>query len=213
MKDHNLMGKYVAIHGSDIWHEYEKRTDTENEIGRRQIPFSADTIKEAIMAIYSPDVVENLFTKKQLPTERQSFAYAKKSPSGYYVVVEAVGGRRNPNVVPVMLLQFNEDKWNNMMTPGKTLGEILYENDPERKAALDVAFNKKNRVTVAHPRGRRFPAVYPYHVGEKGRCGHLCHHALGESSSPHRNDGFRLLPKGGRYSQCPLAHEMAHRKI
>lgn len=145
----NIEKKYVALNGSDIWHEYERRTDAKNEIGRRQIPLTAETIKEAIMAIYSPDMVESLFASSQNPTQRQSFAYAKKSPKGYYIVVEAVGGKRNPNVVPVMLLQFNEAKWNEMVSAGKTLGELLYENDTEKRAALDIEFNKKNRVTVA----------------------------------------------------------------
>ena len=145
----NIEKKYVALNGSDIWHEYERRTDAKNEIGRRQIPLTAETIKEAIMAIYSPDMVESLFASSQNPTQRQSFAYAKKSPKGYYIVVEAVGGKRNPNVVPVMLLQFNEAKWNEIVSAGKTLGELLYENDTEKRAALDIEFNKKNRVTVA----------------------------------------------------------------
>lgn len=34
-------------------------------------------------------------------------------------------------------------------TQGKTLGEMLYENDPEKLSALDVACIKKNRVIAA----------------------------------------------------------------
>ena len=48
-----------------------------------------------------------------------------------------------------MILKFSESKWNNMIQEGKTLGEILFENDANKKKALDVEFNKKNRVTVA----------------------------------------------------------------
>ena len=145
----NLIGKYVAINGSDIWHEFERHTDVENETGRRQIPLTAETIKEAVMAIYKPDVVESLFSTSQNPTQRQSFAYAKKSPNGYYIVVEAVGGKTNPNVVPVEILQFSEAKWDEMISKGKTLGELLFENDTKKRNSLDVAFNKKNRVIVA----------------------------------------------------------------
>ncbi len=106
------------------------------------------TRNTVLSLVYSPDMVEILFSTSP-PTQRKSFAYAKKSPNGYYIVVEAVGGRRNPNVVPVMLLKFSEAKWNDMMDAGKTLGEVLYENDTELRDALDVEFNKKNRVTVA----------------------------------------------------------------
>ncbi len=145
----DLTGKFVALNGSDLWHEFERRTDVENEVGRRQIPLTAETIKEAVMAIYEPDVVESLFSTSQNPTQRQSFAYAKKSPNGYYIVVEAVGGKTNPNVVPVEILQFNEAKWDEMIAKGKTLGELLFENDAKKRNSLDVEFNKKNRVIVA----------------------------------------------------------------
>ena len=73
----------------------------------------------------------------------------KKTPAGHYVVVEAVGGKRNKNIVPVMILEFSEAKWNKMQSKGLTLGEVLYENDEPLRESLDIEFNKKNRVTVA----------------------------------------------------------------
>ena len=145
----SLDGKHIAINGDDMWHEYQRHKDEIVETGRRQHPITMETMKEAVMAIYEPDMVESIFTTTQNPTQRQSFAYAKKSPKGYYIVVEAVGGKRNPNVIPVMLLNFSEEKWNDMMSLGKTLGEMLYENDTELRESLDVEFNKKNRVTAA----------------------------------------------------------------
>jgi hypothetical protein len=48
-----------------------------------------------------------------------------------------------------MILRFNEEKWNEMISSGLTLGEILYENDEEFKSRLDVELNKNNRVTAA----------------------------------------------------------------
>ena len=93
--------------------------------------------------------LESLFTTTQNPTQRQSFVYAKKSPNGYYIVVEAIGGKNNPNVIPVMLLQFTEEKWNDMISSGMTLGELLFKNDTEKRNSLDVELNKKNRVIVA----------------------------------------------------------------
>lgn len=128
------------------------------------------------MAIYSPDMVESLFSTSQNPTQRQSFAYAKRSPKGYYIVVEAVGGKTNPNVVPVEILQFNEAKWNEMITKGTTLGELLFENDTKKRNSLDLEFNKKNRVFVAQfaskeaiantPHSPRFGDIIP-HPDEK----------------------------------------------
>ena len=35
-----------------------------------------------------------------------------------------------------------------MISSGVSLGEILYENDPKFKSALNIEFNKKNRVTA-----------------------------------------------------------------
>lgn len=145
----NVGEKYIALNGDEIWHEFQRHSNEKQEIGRRQIPLTPEAIKEAVMAIYNPELVESLFTTVQNPTQRQSFAYAKKSPNGYYIVVEAVGGKTNPNVVPVMILQFSESKWNQMISEDKTLGELLFENDTKKRNALNVAFNKKNRVIVA----------------------------------------------------------------
>ena len=50
---------------------------------------------------------------------------------------------------PVMILQFSKAKWNKMMSQGKTLGEILFENDTKKLNALDIEQNKKSRVTAA----------------------------------------------------------------
>lgn len=145
----DISKKRIALHGDHLWHEYRRHIKTTDEQARHQIPFSLEQFKEAIEAIYSPDLVECVFNTPDNPIEQRSFAYAKKSSNGYYVVVEVIGGKRNPNIVPVMILQFDETKWNNMMTEGKTLGELFYENDTEMAQCLDIAFNKKNRVTAA----------------------------------------------------------------
>ena len=80
---------------------------------------------------------------------KTEFCICKKTPTGYYVVVEAVGVRHNPNVTLAMILRFSEAKWNDMISFGATLGEMLYENDTELRASLNIDFNKKNRVTAA----------------------------------------------------------------
>lgn len=145
----DISNKVVAVNGDNLWHEYDRHSNIKIEQGRQQIAFTPQEMKEAIEAIYSPDVVESVFSDKNNPTQRQSFAYAKKSAQGHYIVVEAVGGKQNPNIVPAMILQFSEDKWNKMMSEGKTLGELFYENDAKLRGFLDIEFNKKNRVTAA----------------------------------------------------------------
>ncbi len=158
----NLSDKYVAISGYDIWHEYQRHSNVEVETSRGQIPLTNDSIKEAVEAIYYPDMIESLFSTNGNPKQRKSFAYAKKSPHGYYIVVEAVGGRRNPNVVPVMILNFSETKWNEMMSNDYTLGELLYENDESLKNSLNIEFNKKNRVIVAQFASKKAIANTPH---------------------------------------------------
>jgi len=144
-KAENAVKKAVL---NKVWHEYQRHTDEAVEIGRNQVPFTVETMTDAIMAIYEPDVVESLFAINRAPNQRQSFVYAKKASNGHYVVVEAVGGKRNPNVTPVMILYFSAKKWDDVISSGVSLGEILYENDPKFKSALDIEFNKKNRVTA-----------------------------------------------------------------
>ena len=145
----DISNKTIAIHGDSTWHEYIRHNNQKIETGRKQVAMTAKTIKEAIAAIYDPDLVECVFADANNPTQQQSFAYAKKTSAGYYTVVETVGGKRNPNIVPVMILHITESKWNEWVGGGRTLGEMFYENDSELYAALDVDFNKRNRVIAA----------------------------------------------------------------
>ena len=75
----DISNKQIALNGDDLWHEYRRHSDAENEIGRRQIALTPDKMQQAIMAIYDPDIVETIYTTKENPVQRQSFAYAKKS--------------------------------------------------------------------------------------------------------------------------------------
>ena len=158
----DISGKYIAVNGDNIWHEYQSHSNLEKEKSIGQIPLTPKIMKDAIAAIYDPDMVESIFADTSNPTQRQSFAYAKKSPDGHYIVVEAVGGKNNPNIVPVMVLQFSETKWNAMMSSGKTLGELFFENDSKKKNALDIAFNKNNRVIVAQFASKEAIASTPH---------------------------------------------------
>lgn len=145
----DISRRSIALSTSDIWHEFKRHTSVGKETSRGQIAFTKRQFQNAVKCIISPDMVETIFADANNPTQRQSFAYAKKTSRGNYVVVEAVGGKKNPNIYPVMILQFSKSKWNKMMSQGKTLGEILFENDPPKLSALDIQQNKKSRVTAA----------------------------------------------------------------
>ncbi|MBO7171147.1 MAG: hypothetical protein J6W28_08240 [Clostridia bacterium] len=140
--------KNVAIEGGKLWHEYRNHNDADKERGKHQLTMTTADMEEAVMAIYSPDVVESISQQKKIRLKRKALRM-QKNPDGHYVVVEVVGGSRNPNVIPAMILKFDEQKWNKAIESGLTLGEILYENDAEYRAKLDIEFNKKNRVTAA----------------------------------------------------------------
>ena len=145
----DISQRSIALNSSDIWHEYKRHTQVTQEVSRDQIAFTKRQFQNAVKCIISPDMVETIFTNTNNPTQRQSFAYAKKTARGHYVVVEAVGGKRSPYICPVMILQFSKAKWDKMMSQGKTLGEVLYENDSKLLQALDVQQNKKSRVSAA----------------------------------------------------------------
>ena len=70
--------KNVAIEGGKLWHEYRNHNDADKERGKHQLPTTTAEMEEAVIAIYSPDVVESIFTTKENPAQAQSFAYAKK---------------------------------------------------------------------------------------------------------------------------------------
>lgn len=145
----DISGKYIAIEGGLVYHEYKNRSDDQVETSRDQILMEADDFKKALSAIYHPDYIESIFTDTNNPGQRQSFAYAKKD-NGYYIVVEVVGGKHNPNIVPTEILHITENKWNNHIGAGKSIGEMVHENKPAFIQAIpDARLNKKNRVIVA----------------------------------------------------------------
>ncbi len=145
----DISGKRIALSGDEIWHEFQRHSDANTESNRGQIALTQRSFANALKAIYNPDMVECLFPDGNNPTQRASFAYAKRTKDGNYVVVEAVGGKRNPNIVPVEVIVVTKKKWEQWIGQGKTLGEMLFENDATKRDALNVAENKKNRVTAA----------------------------------------------------------------
>ena len=145
----DISEKYIAINGSNIWHEFRNHGNPKLESERLQVALTPETIKEAIEAIYSPDIVESIFNNTTTSIQQQSFAYVKKTADGHYIVVETVGGKNNPNIVPTMILEFTQDKWNSFITSGKSIGELIHENNSKLKNNPDALLNKNNRVIVA----------------------------------------------------------------
>lgn len=145
----DISQRNIALSSSDIWHEYKRHTKATAEVSRGQIAFTKRQFQNAVKCIISPDIVETIFADTNNPTQRQSFAYAKKTARGHYVVVEAVGGKKNPQIYPVLIVQFSKAKWNKMISEGKSLGEMLHEGEHQKLLAQDVVKNKKSRVTAA----------------------------------------------------------------
>ena len=214
----DISNKHVAIHGDNLWHEYIRHRDQSVETGRQQIALTPEGIKDAIEAIYDPDVVECVFSSANNPTQQQSFAYAKKSLDGYYIVVEAVGGKRNPNIIPVIVHQFTMEKWNDMIAAGKTIGELLHENDANKSAALDVEFNRRNRVTAAQfaskkaiantPRSPRFNNSIPQNPEMSTDSGEKVAENIEAVDGSHRS----ALPKTREARERKLKRAQAHQK-
>ncbi len=142
----DLSKKFIALNANDLWHEYKNHSDAEREKAFEQIPLTPETLKEAILAIYSPDIIESVFADKNNSTQRQSFVYAKKISKGHYVVVEAVGGKGNPNVVPVMVLQFSEKKFNEMIANDKAFGELFLRTIQKRSQSLIQSSTKRTEL-------------------------------------------------------------------
>ena len=145
----DISQKKIGLNPSDVWHEYKRHTVSSDEISRNQVAFTKRTFANAIKCIISPDIVETIFDGTSNPTQAQSFAYVKKAKNGNYVVVEAVGGKNNPNIYPVMILEFTKSKWNKMIRDGKTIGEIIFADDEKKLNALNISTNRKSRVFAA----------------------------------------------------------------
>ena len=147
-----ISGKYFALEGSSIYHEFTRRSDSAKEHAREQLAFSRDDIKKSAEIFYSPDIVECIFADKENPAQRQAFAFAKEAEdsSHYVLVVESVGGKSNPNIIPVEMLKIKSQKWNRYIGAGKSIADMVYANDPKMLAAVKHnAENINNRVTVA----------------------------------------------------------------
>ena len=89
--------------------------------------------------LYAPvTYAGELYIAKVTVEEYGSAEHGKRFYNLRGIKIDPVGGNRNPNIVPVMIIQVTEAKWNRYMESGKTIGEMLNENDAEMPNALDV---------------------------------------------------------------------------
>lgn len=175
----NISGKYFALEGSKLYHEYIRHSDQDTEHARGQVALSLEDIKKAAEIFYSPDIVECIFADTDNPTQQQSFALAKEAEDGshYVLVVESVGGKRNPNIVPAEMLKIKPEKWNRYIGAGKSIADMVYANETTKRAAIkNNADNINNRVTVARlsvqnaqPASSTFSSVADSTVSQKER--------------------------------------------
>ena len=148
----DISGKYFALHGSHLNHEFVRHSNKADEIPRDQIAWTEESYKGIIDAMFQPDVVEYMGNPIPKVESRKTFVLAKHTKAGSTVVLaEAVGGRDNPNIIPVIAVQITENKWNRIVREGLSFADLLYENDRHYvKDAETSAQNAKNRVTVAN---------------------------------------------------------------
>ena len=143
----NIANKYFAIEGGKLWHEINEHSDVNIEKSRGQIPLNSSDISEIVETMYRPDIVENI--SNNLETEqRGTFALIRKA-KGYVVLVEAVGGKRNPNIVPEQILHLGDAKMQRFLNGDISIGDILYENSSRKGDIEGNTRDIKNRVTAA----------------------------------------------------------------
>ena len=156
----NVENKYFALEGGKLSHELINHGDVDKEASRGQKSYSSEDIEKIIETMMEPDVIEDISSGDKI-NQRNSIAFAKEI-DGEMVVIAAIGGKRNPNIVPEQILWFTRDKWNQIEESGKTLREVIYENSNKRGKLTDEEIEniKKNRVTVVHGESNDSSARY-----------------------------------------------------
>ena len=116
-------------------------------MSRGQLPLTQAEIEKTIDAMFDPDIVENISTGLA-HEQRKTFALVKIN-DGYIVLVEAVGGKRNPKIVPEQILYVGKEKMESCLNSGKSIADMVYDNSPRMGTEADNLADIKNRVTVA----------------------------------------------------------------
>jgi len=142
----DISGKYLAIELGKLKHEITNHSDAGKETSRNQIAYNEDIIDKVIDASIDPDIVENI-SNGLAGNQRDAFAIVKKD-TGYIVVVENIGGKNNPHIVPEEIIHMSTDKLDNALASGKSISDIVYENSNRVGDVTGNAEDIKNRVTT-----------------------------------------------------------------
>ncbi len=145
----NAEDKYFAFEGGKLSHELKSHGDEKSEASKGQKNYTTEDVDKIITTMMEPDIVEDI-SSGDVRDQRNVVAFAKEF-EGEMVVISAIGGKRNPNIVPEEILWFTKDKWDDFQLQGMTIKEIAYSNDKKRIIDRnDIEKIKKNRVTVVH---------------------------------------------------------------
>lgn len=181
----NVADKYLAIEGSKLWHEIINHSDANAEKSIGQIPLNSSDISEIVETMYHPDIVENVSDNFK-SEQRKTFALIKKA-EGYIVLVEAVGGRYNPNIVPEQILHLGDKKMQRFLNGELSIGDILYENSPRKGDTEGNARDIKNRVIAAQ---LAYDNVAPAQTSETYRHSPLFDPNVSQAEENVNNEGF-----------------------
>ena len=114
-----------------MYHEFGSHSNESKEKAMRQKVYAPEDIDKIIATMIDPDIVEDVSSGDKLD-QRNTVAFAKYI-DGEMIVVSAIGGKRNPNIVPEEILWFTEEKWNENETNGLTIKEMIYGKKTDSK--------------------------------------------------------------------------------
>lgn len=143
----DISNKQFALEGSKVYHELARHGNAEIEASRGQLPLTPLDIEKAVEGMAKPDIIENISNKLK-GEQRNRFALVKED-GGYIVVVEAVGGKKNPTIVPEEIIKCTPKKMEAILNNEKSIAEVLYENSGDN--VIDVGNpveDIKKRVTA-----------------------------------------------------------------
>jgi len=179
-----IKNKVFGLEAGKLHHEFRSHNNPNVENASKQMAYTKKEIMDIVVTMIDPDFIENVSVGDKLD-ERHTFVEARKI-DGVYVVVEAIGGRYNPTIVPVQILRFTDEKWNEFIESGKALKEIIYANTEKRLRDSDANVEEiiKNRVIVE----RTEPQSSISHTSETGP-----HSPLFDSTIPNGNESVNTF--------------------
>ena len=138
-------GKHYALEGSKLFHEIRNHSESSHNQHSWQLTYERNNVPEIIETMLHPDIVEDLgdvYTEDQ----RENIAFVKEQ-NGSYIVVVAVGGRRNKAITAEMILRFKTEELNERLKNG-TVAELIYAEAAKKLSEEQLNSIKKNRVTA-----------------------------------------------------------------